>query len=298
MRPKLVSSQNRILMLGASGRLGTVLRRLWTHPDALILQSRKPLAEFVKFDPLTNAEKLANTAKGASTMICLAGVTPDHAARTGDPYSLNVDLAIAAVKAAHYAKIDRVLLASSAAVYGSADGILNEQTHCLPESEYGWSKLEMEQRALEVAAALGQKVTVLRIGNVAGGDAVLGGWRPGMELDLFPYGDGPSRSYIGPHSFCRVIQALCFAPDLPDILNVATPGTVAMADLLDAAYLDWTPRPAAKGVIPHVALCTKQLHRSLGYRPDRATAANVVAEWRRFQAIGNGPENDLAQAAV
>lgn len=145
----------------------------------------------------------------------------------------------------------------------------------------------MEARAAELGAELGVSVTSLRIGNIAGIDAILGGWRPGFQLDQFRDGRTPRRSYIGLVTLARVLGDLVapgIVPDtLPEILNVAAPGTVEMGALLDAAGLAWTPRAAPEGAIARVCLSTRVLERFTPLSDTDGTASAMVAEWRSLQ---------------
>ncbi|QFT58058.1 NAD dependent epimerase/dehydratase family protein [Sulfitobacter sp. THAF37] len=226
--------------------------------------------------------------RGRRAVVCLSGVTPAHAASTGDALSLNADLALAAVRAAAAVGVPRVLLASSAAVYGEAEGPLKEDMACHPVSAYGQAKLEMELAAVALARDRRQAVTVLRIGNVAGADAILGGWREGMEIDTLPDGSTPARSYIGPKTLAEVVYQLCLADDLPEILNVAAPGIVQMGALLDAAGLPWTPRAAGDATVARVVFSTKQLEKRVEFAPKAGSAEGLVAEWRTYLADADG----------
>lgn len=275
------------LLLGATGRLGTMLRRHWPVAQDLRCQSRQPIDGCRQFDlPLAGqspSDVALNAARGARAIICLSGVTPAAAARTGQPLSDNSDLALAALNLAQAAGVARVMIASSAAVYGAGAGGaggLREADVASPVSDYGRAKLEMEQ-AVSAHAKAG--ATVLRIGNVAGADAILGGWRPGMEIDQFADGRTPRRSYIGPVTLARVIYALSKADDLPPVLNVAAPGAVEMGALLSAAGLDWQPRPAGAGSIAQVQLDTNALERYVAFAPENGSPAGLVGEWQQDQ---------------
>lgn len=274
-----------VLVLGASGRLGRMMQAFWPGPERLKCQSRGALPGYRQVDPLQEPERLRDLARGAGAVICLAGITPAQAQRSGDALSLNVDLALAAVRAASEAGAARVFLASSAAVYGDADGPLEEGMVCNPLSAYGQAKLQMEERAIAQADAVGQAVTVLRIGNVAGADAILGGWRAGMKIDTFPDGSTPVRSYIGPQTWARVMSVLCGTADLPKVLNIAAPGVVSMGALLDAAGLVWATRPATAQTVARVAFSTKRLETYARFAPETDTPAGLVAQWRAFQAL-------------
>lgn len=272
------SQQNRpVLLLGGTGRLGRILTRFWPGRSDLVVQSRRSGDADLVFDPLHDPVALAEAVGRVRAVICLAGVTHAHAAQTGDAMSLNADLALATLRTMPPGA--RVFLASSAAVYGAAPGVCRETDGCAPLSDYGRAKLEMEQ----AAAGLGKPFTALRIGNVAGADAILGGWRDGMQIDRLPDGTTPSRSYIGPQTLARVLHALTVQDSLPQVLNIAAPGVIEMGALLDAAGLGWAPRPAPEGVIARVELCTTRLARHVSFAPEDSTATGMVAEWQAMK---------------
>ena len=132
----------------------------------------------------------------------------------------------------------------------------------------------------EMAANHHNPCTVLRLGNVAGADAILGGWRAGFTLDQLPDGRTPARSYIGPGKLARVLHALSMADTVPGLLNIAAPGTVEMGDLLDAAHLDWTARPATDQTIAQVHLDTTTLERLVPFAPTDSTAEGIVRDMK------------------
>ena len=275
---------SKVLLLGASGRLGLMMQAFWPEKGTLVCHSRSNRPGYVTFDPLSDVDLLGGAMSRARAVICLSGITPAHAAASGDALTLNAELALATVRAADRAGGVRVFLASSAAVYGAAEGPLSEDMICNPVSDYGRAKLEMEKVALASAKARNVPVTVLRIGNVAGADAILGGWHRGMTVDLLPGGGTPWRSYIGPQTLTQVLHHLCRAGTLPDVLNIAAPGTVKMGALLDAAGLVWSPTPATGATIGRVERSTKRLENEFDFAPGAGTAAGLVAEWRAYQA--------------
>lgn len=267
----------RVLVLGATGRIGGILRRYWSAGPVWQCRGRAPDRRYnwSMLDPLAEPEALRRAATGCDAILCLAGGVPGR----GD-IAATVPLAAAAVRAGAISGA-RVLLASSAAVYGAQGGVLTEDTPLMPVSDYGHAKARMEAHAAGLGAELGVMVTSLRIGNVAGVDAILGGWRPGFQLDRFTDGRTPRRSYIGPRSLARVLGDLLVAPHLPPVLNLAAPGGVEMGDLLDAADLDWTPRAAPDSAIPEVRLSVAALEHITRFAPADSTAAGLVAEWQK-----------------
>jgi nucleoside-diphosphate-sugar epimerase len=203
-------------------------------------------------------------------MIVLAGAV------RGD-LGLNARLAEACLAAAERAGIGRVLLASSSAVYGVGEG-LAETAATRPVNDYGRAKLEAEAVA-DLWRGRGLAATSLRIGNVAGADALLAGIEPGKPviIDQFADGTGPLRSYIGPRSLADVLAAL-LEKDLPPVLNVAAPNPVGMADLASAAGADWAYCPAPPTAHQRITLDCSQL-ASL-YSFGESSAADMVAEWQ------------------
>ena len=125
-------------------------------------------------------------------------------------------------------------------------------------------------------------LTLLRIGNIAGADALLGGNAPGRRVVLDPVAgqNGPERSYIGPTMLAGVFSGLAgLAVDgaaLPVVLNVAQPGRIAMGDLLDAAGRDWGFGPPNAAALPRLTLATNRLEALLPL--PAATAQTLVAD--------------------
>ncbi|WP_296478648.1 NAD(P)-dependent oxidoreductase [Roseinatronobacter sp.] len=270
----------RVLILGASGRLGGMLRRHWIEAHAHpVWQFRSPPSRTVSrgsvhvCDPLVNLPDCGPV----DAVVSLAGIVPGKTASL----SLNTELGLAAIDCAGMLGARHVFLSSSAAVYGAAASPLHEDGTADPVSAYGQAKLAMEEAARLRAARYGIAVTALRIGNVAGADALLGQNRNRYRLDQLVDGRGPVRSYIGPREFARLLQALsclaCRGATLPTRLNLALPGCVAMADLCRAAAtpFDWHPAPAH--ALQSVVLDVARL-AALVPLP-WADPAEIVADW-------------------
>jgi UDP-glucose 4-epimerase len=255
-----------ITFLGSGGRLGRLMQPRW-HGDVRWLTRAD--------GDVRDTGALAASLQPADIVFCLAGVTnPSH----GDMDD-NVTLARSALDAAALAGAGRVFLFSSAAVYGDQNILLQEDSPTRPQSDYALAKLQME----EMAHLHPHPNTVLRLGNVAGADAILGGWRDGFHLDRLPDGTTPKRSYIGPGALVRVLQGLARRQSLPERLNVAAPGSVAMGDLLDAANLVWAARPATGKTIANVTLDTGLLSGLTDFAPSDSTPEGIVADWMEGQ---------------
>ena len=281
------------LVMGATGRIGQLLQYHWrpaARASHVLWQGRSaagldPAAPWVSVQPLTQPDRLAQAATGRQ-ILCLAGAIPGRGKMQD-----NWQLAAAALRAASPGQ--RVILCSSAAVYGAQTGVqagaLNETAALHPVTDYGLAKLEMEQRSTALAADLGLSLCLLRIGNIAGLDACLGGWAAGFQLDQFGDGSTPVRSYIGVATLARVLADLLAQVHLPPALNIAQPGRVEMGALLTAAGLGWHPRPAPACAIAKVQLDTTLL-QSLVPVP-AADAVQMVQQWSYLEPHMTGKQS-------
>lgn len=169
---------------------------------------------------------------------------------------------------------------SSAAVYGPSKAPITEAQPPDPGNDYGRAKWLAELAAQAVLPP--DRLTILRLGNLAGADALLSAARTGpVVLDpIEGQPGGPERSYIGPRVLADVLRALILRVQsggtLPPVLNVAQPPALAMADLLRAAGADWRFGPPRAAAIPRVELRVDLL-TSLVPVPE-ATAARVVQD--------------------
>lgn len=280
-----------VLVTGAAGKIGGILRRVWgeTAPGVIWQGRQGAPSDWLRWDMLE--APYAGPGLEGGVILNLAGVTP------GGPQDLedNRALALAALRTAAAEAARHVFLVSSAAVYGpgpeSSDLLETAPLH--PANPYGLAKLEMEIEACRFLASLGPGapgMTILRIGNVLGCDALIGRARPGAEVMLDPVpgqAGGPVRSYIGPQTLAQVLRRLCnlalAGTALPPILNIAAPGEVSMAALLQVAGQPWRFGPANPAVVPRVVLDTSTLSALVPLAPGCGTAESMVAEWRALE---------------
>ncbi|WP_269434071.1 NAD-dependent epimerase/dehydratase family protein [Pelagovum pacificum] len=260
-------------MLGATGRIGSMLVRHWSEAPPtgaeIVPQARRARTGHVVWDPLSDVCPVK-----ADVVVGLAGVTPGPGAEFG----LNVDLGLAAVRTAEEAGARRLLLASTSAIYGPARNA-PEDAAVDPPSDYGASKLAMER----AVASESVETCCLRIGNVAWADALLGRLQPGkpVMLDQFADGGGPVRSYLGPRTLARVIESLARVEGaLPKVLNVGGPDPVTMESLLLAAGVPWEWQPAPPTAVQHVTLDCSKLAALHGFASDATAPEVLIAEGR------------------
>ncbi len=278
-----------ILLTGASGRVGRMLCAFWPDvaPDlALIPQYRRPGPPgALAWDPLDGPGALithiAETGRRPAAIVALAGITPGP----GRDLGLNRHIAEATLDAGLRAGVTRVLLASSSAVYGAGGIPFTEDAPCAPVNAYGSAKLEMEA-ACAPWRARGLDICALRIGNVAGADALLlnvarTGPGDAVVIDRFADGGGPVRSYIGPATLAAVLATLCRHPGpLPEALNIAAPDPVAMTALAQAAGAHIETRPAPRGAHQRITLDCRRLAALHRFTPGDSTPAEMVRQWR------------------
>lgn len=269
MTERMGMGDSRLLVLGATGRIGGILRRAALPAGLSVTWHGRQIAELpcpaLAWDMLSDP---APRDVSADVILCLAG-------GRSEPLSQNIELALAALAAGHACGARHLLIASSSAVYGH--GPFNEDSPLAPVIPYGVAKAEMEHAVREATGGSG--VTLIRIGNVAGADALLGPGPRTVRLDR-PAAGTLRRSYIGPGRLAEMLFALAqmaaSGADLPPVLNLALSPTVAMADL--ASEMGWPVEevPAPEGLPVEVALDTARL-AALGLEPERgATAREII----------------------
>jgi len=277
-----------LLILGGDGRIGQALRGQMGLFRSLgltpVWQSRRAKPGFLRWDILVEP---CPDGAASGVVLCLAGVTRG----SRDALAQNEALAMAACAAAQTQGGRHVFLASSAAVYGRSDVAVSEQILTAPIGAYGQAKLAMEQAALGWHRAHGPGLTILRIGNIAGLDTLLGGVKRGQTALLDPVmgqTGGPIRSYIGPQSLGVVVAKLAgtaaLGQPLPKVLNVAVAPAVSMGDLLDAADVRWRFGPSNPDVIAKVDLNVSLLAGLIGLPPSAGELDMMVAEWKGLGA--------------
>lgn len=257
------------------------MRAVWPKhwPVTWVGRRAVPGAPLTICDPLRDVERLAEIAGSAEVILSLLGPAPGGTLKQDGDLADHARLALALCDAA----TGPVLLASSAAVYGSLgeSGKLLHESTPVPKDlpPYGAAKYAMETAT---------DARVLRIGNVAGFDAILGAWTPEFTLDTFPDGSTPRRSYIGPCTLALTLAALCKKSSLlPKTLNVAEPGAIEMSALLEAAGRPFAARVAKADAIAHVELDTSALIQLVPQLAEPGDPARMVREVRWIDHTGS-----------
>jgi len=277
-----------ILALGGGGRVAALLKAAFalTGETHLIWQSRGALENGICFDPLgpQGDVEMRAAMRGRKVVFALAGVTP----ASGSGLEVNTLLARQVLRAAAAEDIKHIFFISTAAVYGNSDQAHHEDDAAEPVSPYGREKLAMEAVIRADETAIGK--TILRIGNIAGADQLLGrvGQAPDVFLEQFSDGGFPERSYIGPVTLAKVLTQLfdraISGYALPEVLNIATPNGVAMDALLRAAEIDFQARPAPNTAIGKVVFNTNRLMRLYSFAPHASDPVRMVDELQQVLA--------------
>ena len=174
---------------------------------------------------------------------------PESMEKPQDCFDVNVAATVALFDAAREAGVRRVVIASSAAVYGEADALpLEETTPTQSLSPYAASKRTGEIYAQLYTQAFGLDVVALRYFNVYGPrqrpDSMYAAAVPifvrrlldGKPITIF--GDGrQTRDLINVRDVVRANLVASEHPDAPgQILNVCTGKETRLLDLLEVLY--------------------------------------------------------------
>lgn len=289
-----------VIVMGSSGRLGRMVRKSWAlKPDLpfhpLYQYRRQKVSEP---DLLWSADEhpedfvaalknwLDTPALGSNllpVMIVLAGITPSSSGQLDE----NVPITRNCLLAARAAGIGRVLIASSSSVYGSNHSVpIPETAAILPNSDYGRHKQQMEQLCA-ASDWFDIEICLLRIGNVAGADALMLNHfkdpSAKLHLDIFQDGKSLLRSYIGPITLADVLAKLAMVPGpIPSILNISAPSPIYMDDLAAAAGIEWYPRPATDDVCQSIILDTKRLEALHRFHLCDSSPLTMVQQLRKI----------------
>ena len=278
--------RKRVLILGANGKLGKLLRRAWRlcPPEDICanwVSRTQTTGDEIIWAPGDPIERLGS----ADGVLALWGGAPES---PGFPEN-NKELAVLAMQIARAAGAQIVIHCSSIAVYGTrpADP-LSESNPCLANGAYGRSKMEMEQAINDRSRADpdGPAVCVLRLGNVVGADSLrnaLIGRNP-VILDRFLDGRGPIRSYIAAGDLARVFEAVlsCSGQRVPELLNVAAPEPIHMEQLVREAGKGFEWRPAPDGATQSVVMDTSRLMKFADDRIVCRTPKAMIEDWRQM----------------
>lgn len=119
---------------------------------------------------IRDGEALAQAMQGVERVFHLAAMisVPESMQRPLECYAVNLQGSLNVLDSAMRADVQRVVLSSSAAVYGGLEGEVSETSPVHPVSPYAASKLAMERAAALFAEIYALPTVVLRYFNVYG----------------------------------------------------------------------------------------------------------------------------------
>lgn len=270
---------------GASGFLGGwLLRRLRSnHPDAT-LAGVDPVAPREPVEGVRYGERLPER---TDILFHLVGGTniPRSIDEPWRDLEVNVRGLLDVLEAARVGAVGRVVLSSSSAVYGAAEGVISEDRPPAPLAPYGVSKQSAEQYMLAAWRLRGTDARIARITNAYGpgqrgyvvwdlARRALGG-RPPLTIR----GDGDEvRDFIHAADVAGGLEMIALRGAAGGVYNIGSGRPVRIIDLAGRiAELAWGSKEAVQ--------------------PDGAGSAAKVRQFlpdvSRVMALGFRPSMDL-----
>lgn len=224
-------------------------------------------------------------------------------------FDINLTGSVNVLEASRQAEVRTVVLASSAAVYGSAEGTLSEDQEAEPLSPYAASKLGMEGIASFYRQAYGLETISLRFFNVYGPRqsldsqyaAVIPRFIQAMLANKSPviYGDGnQSRDFVYIQDVIQAcIQAINNEVYSENAINIAYGKSTSVNRLASILHqiLPEAPLPihtkAREGEVYQSEAAIDRARAALGYRPDIALQEGLdsTVEWFRILKENTDP---------
>ncbi len=206
------------------------------------------------------------------------------------------------LEAARKARVERVVLASSAAVYGDSQSVVNEQSPLYPFSPYAVSKRVNELYAQMYSRSFGLDVVALRYFNVYGPrqrpDSMYAAAVPIFIRRLLDgqgvtiYGDGAqTRDLVYVGDIVRANLAASRHPQAPgQVFNVCTGAEIRLIDLIEQ-LMNFFPAapapqfaPARAGDIYRSAGSPAKAFELLGFQAQTSLADGLKSVIDRMRA--------------
>ncbi|MCC6569916.1 MAG: NAD-dependent epimerase/dehydratase family protein [Anaerolineales bacterium] len=242
--------------------------------EALIQKHGRAHLEIIE-DDLRNASRVGEAVRGMDAVFHSAAFVsvPQSMDEPQECFDVNVNGTHLLLESARRAGVRRVVLASSAAVYGESDALpLVEETPLQPKSPYALSKRINEMYAELFTDEFGLEVVALRYFNVYGPrqrpDSMYAAAVPifiqrlldGKPITIFGDG-GQTRDLINIHD---VVRANLIASEHPNaagkIFNICTGIETRLLDLLNVLYEIFPNAPKTEFASPRAG----DIYRSVG----------------------------------
>ncbi len=307
-----------IFVTGGAGFIGTHLARSLLAGGAPVTvfdnlsvgrRSNVPAGARLVVGDVTDAEAVCSAMVGHHAVVHLAARV---AIRSSFDFAVqdthtNVVGTAAVMRAAALAGVDRVVAASSMAVYADAPSPtpISEDHRCDPISPYGISKLAAEQLVHRMAASAGIGSAVLRFFNTYGPGQALSPYVGVVTIFADALQGGKTPTIFGDGGQCRdfvhvadVVQALTLALHAPALqgqtFNVGT-GVATSVNTLYGLVADAlglarpaSHAPAVAGELRYSVADIGRLHAVWGYQPRHTLQAALPAVVREVAARQRG----------
>jgi len=306
-----------VLITGGAGFIGSAIgRRLSTMDhqvrilDDLSNSSESSIEDIdaeLTIGDIRDTDLVMGLAKGQDWIFHHAALisVPGSIEDPVECYEINVAGTLSVLEAARQAGVRRVVLASSAAVYGESSNPVSEDAPKMPQSPYASSKSAMEQSALMYNDVYGLPTTCLRYFNVYGPrqkpDSTYAAVIPALVTAMIDgkpptiFGDGEQR-----RDFVHVddvVRANLLAAESDEaigkILNISGGGAVTINELA-GILLDIIPNAPATaheaprdGDIYFSEAVIERAWAALGYRPEVALVEGLrsTVKWFRQERL-------------
>lgn len=274
-----MNSLQKVLVTGGAGFIGSTLVRTLHDKgvsvvvlDSLITGKRENVpagVELIEAD-IRDAAAVQSAMEGVSHVVHLAALVsvPESIAQPLLTHDVNVVGMLNVLEAARMNGVQRVVYASSAAVYGDEPTLpKREDTPLAPQSPYALSKLQDEQLAAYYARIHGLTTVGTRFFNVYGpGQAgnhpyasVVPRWIEALQAgkELTVYGDGSqTRDFVHVRDVARALHCALTAPLTgTHVYNVASGTETSLKELRDlladalGREIAWEEHPERPGDI-------------------------------------------------
>jgi UDP-glucose 4-epimerase len=259
---------------------------------------------------IRDREMVSNAMKGVETVFHYAAMisVPESIEEPFFCYDVNVNGTLNILWSAYHSGVKKVVLASSAAVYGENPDPVYEETILDPKSPYASSKIAMEGLAKMFSTVYGLPTICMRYFNVYGPrqspdspyaaaipifmDALLSGEPPII------YGDGlQTRDFVYVEDVVRA-NLLAVKSDLAigKVLNIAGYGPITILDLVHQLrqFFPDSPEPVFQpprsGDIKYSSADQSRAQEALGYRPKIALEQGLqhTVQWYQLKRSREG----------
>ncbi len=275
------------------------IENLPKHPNLTFLQKNITLCQPSDFN--TPVDGIAHLAATASVVASWQHPLATH--------QNNLSGTVAVIQLCQALAIPRLVITSSAAVYGNPSIVPIFEGHVTdPISPYGLQKLVSEKYASLFAQQIGFSVVALRLFNVFGPRQLpnspysgvisifLSAMQQGLPITI--YGDGSqTRDFVFVKDIAAgFIQALTvpLQPGSATVCNLGTGRSLSLLNLVEMMqnyFPHWQPtisfRPARVGDIQHSHADISQARADLGFMPQWSIEAGLrdLIEWQAGQRL-------------